>query len=143
MVKAIAYAKVKTDKVDARILADLLRMNMIPECYIPNKEIGDLRDLVGRRFYFVSIRTMFKNKVHVEMSKRWLDADVTTNLILTTTTMKNDPFSKNGKCHLRSLRIPALDDCLDTIDFLDRKIKDLDTEIKKLAIEDKNTLNIF
>lgn len=105
MVKAIAYAKVKTDKVDARILADLLRMNMIPECYIPNKEIGDLRDLVGRRFYFVSIRTMFKNKVHVEMSKRWLDADVTTNLILTTTTMKNDPFSKNGKCHLRSHKI--------------------------------------
>ena len=37
MVKAIAYAKVKTDKVDARILADLLRMDMIPECYIPNK----------------------------------------------------------------------------------------------------------
>jgi len=53
MVKAIAYAKVKTDKVDARILADLLRMNMIPECYIPNKEIRDLRDLVRRRYYFV------------------------------------------------------------------------------------------
>lgn len=70
MVKAIAYAKVKTDKVDARILADLLRMDMIPECYIPNKEIRDLRDLVRRRFYFVSIRTMFKNKVHVEMSKK-------------------------------------------------------------------------
>jgi hypothetical protein len=29
MVKAIAYAKVKTDKVDARILADLLRTDMI------------------------------------------------------------------------------------------------------------------
>ena len=55
MVKAIAYAKVKTDKVDARILADLLRMDMIPECYIPNKEIRDLRDLVRRRYYFVSI----------------------------------------------------------------------------------------
>jgi len=30
MVKAIAYAKVKTDKVDARIFADLLRTDMIP-----------------------------------------------------------------------------------------------------------------
>ena len=81
MVKAIAYAKVKTNKVDARILADLLRMDMIPECYIPNKEIRDLRDLVRRRYYFFSIRTMFKNKVHVEMSKRWLDTDtVLTNL---------------------------------------------------------------
>jgi hypothetical protein len=32
--KAIAYEKVKTDKVDARILADLLRTDMIPGCYI-------------------------------------------------------------------------------------------------------------
>ena len=141
MVKAIAYAKVKTDKVDARILADLLRMDMIPECYIPNKEIRDLRDLVRRRYYFVSIRTMFKNKVHVEMSKRWLDANVTNNI--TTTMIKNDPFSKNGKFRLRSLRIPALDDCLDTIDFLDRKIKDFDTEIKKLAIEDKYSKHLL
>ena len=142
MVKAIAYAKVKTDKVDARILADLLRMDMIPECYIPNKEIRDLRDLLRRRFYFVSIRTMFKNKVHVEMSKRWLDTD-NNNVTTTTIKIKNDPFSKNGKCHLRSLQIPALDDCLDTIDFLDRKIKELDIEIKKLAIEDKYSKHLL
>ncbi len=141
MVKAIAYAKVKTDKVDARILADLLRMDMIPECYIPNKDIRNLRDLVRRRYYFVSIRTMFKNKAHVEMSKRWLDANVTNNI--TTTMIKNDPFSKKGKCHLRSLGIHALDDCLDTIDFLDRKIKELDTEIKKLAIEDKYSKHLM
>ncbi len=34
MVKAIAYAKVKTDKVDARILADLLRTDMIPRVLV-------------------------------------------------------------------------------------------------------------
>ena len=85
---------------------------------------------------------MFKNKVHVEMSKRWLDANVTNNIIQTTM-IKNDPFSKNGKFRLRSLHIPALDDCLDTIDFLDRKIKDLDTEIKKLAIEDKYSKHLL
>ncbi|MFY9796071.1 MAG: transposase [Candidatus Nitrosopolaris sp.] len=67
MVKAIAYAKVKTDKVDAMILADLLRTDMIPECYIPNEDIRNLRDLARRRHYFVNTRTMFKNKVHVEL----------------------------------------------------------------------------
>ena len=72
MVKAIAYAKVKTDKVDARILADLLRTDMIPECYIPDEKIRNLRDL-RRRHYFVNTRSMFKNKVHVELSKRWID----------------------------------------------------------------------
>jgi transposase len=66
MVKAFAYAKVKTDKVDARILADLLRTDMVPECYIPDEKIRDLRDLVRRRHYFVNTRTMFKNKIHAE-----------------------------------------------------------------------------
>jgi hypothetical protein len=60
---AMAYVKGKIDKGDARMLADLLRMDMIPEYYIPNKEIRDLRDLVRRRFYFVSIRTIFKNNL--------------------------------------------------------------------------------
>jgi transposase len=73
MVKAIDYAKVKTDKVDARILADLLRTDMIPECYIPDEKIRNLRDLARRRHYFVNTRTIFKNKVHVELSKRWVD----------------------------------------------------------------------
>ena len=40
MVKAIAYAKVKTDKVDARVLADLLRADMIPESYWPGGTSG-------------------------------------------------------------------------------------------------------
>ena len=48
-VKAIAYARVKSDRVDARTLADLLRTKMIPEAYIPDKEIRDLRDLVRRK----------------------------------------------------------------------------------------------
>jgi transposase len=44
MVKAIAYAKIKNDKVDARMLADLLRSGMIPECYIPNIETRVIRE---------------------------------------------------------------------------------------------------
>ena len=38
MVKAIAYAKVKSDKVDARTMADLLRADMIPESYVPDEK---------------------------------------------------------------------------------------------------------
>ena len=36
-----------TDKVDARILADLLRTDMVPECYIPDERIRNLRDLAN------------------------------------------------------------------------------------------------
>jgi transposase len=48
MVKAIAYAKVKNDKVDARTLADLLRADMIPESYVPDEKTREVRDLVRR-----------------------------------------------------------------------------------------------
>ena len=60
MVKAIAYAKVKSDKVDVRTLADLLRTDMIPESYVPDQETRDLRDLVRRRHYLVQTRTTFE-----------------------------------------------------------------------------------
>jgi transposase len=125
MVKAIAYAKVKNDKVDARMLADLLRLDMIPECYIPNIETRELRDLARRRHYFVSTRTMFKNKIHAELSRRWMEYS------------KADLSSQEGRKHLRSLKLRAVDDYLDSIEFLDAKIKELDSEVKDQALQDK------
>jgi transposase len=36
--KAIAHGRIKSDKADARILACLLRANLIPECFVPPKK---------------------------------------------------------------------------------------------------------
>jgi len=47
--KAIAHGKIKSDKVDARILAHLLRSDLIPECYVPPKEMREIRSLVRHR----------------------------------------------------------------------------------------------
>jgi transposase len=136
MVKAIAYAKVKTDKVDARILADLLRTDMIPECYIPDEKIRNLRDLARRRHYFVNTRTMFKNKVHVELSKRWIDYS-------TGNSSKSDLFTQKGREYLRSLKISSVKDRLDTVDFLDTKIQEMDNQIKTLASIDKHAKHMI
>lgn len=38
--RAIAEARIKTDKLTARILAQLLRADLIPECYIPSRRRG-------------------------------------------------------------------------------------------------------
>ena len=73
MIKAIAYAKVKTDKVDARMLADLDRTVMIPKAYIPNERTRDVRDRVCCRQSFVRERTMHKNKIKADLAKLWLD----------------------------------------------------------------------
>ena len=56
-IKAIASAKVKTDKIDARILAHLLRAELIPEAWAPPQSVRELRDLVRLRWRFVSART--------------------------------------------------------------------------------------
>jgi len=44
--KAIASARIKNDKVDSRVLADLLRTNLLPTAYIQPREIRDLKELV-------------------------------------------------------------------------------------------------
>ena len=45
LTKAIAASKKKTDKIDARILADLLRGGYIATCHVPNKKIVKHRQL--------------------------------------------------------------------------------------------------
>ena len=61
--KAIASARVKTDKIDARILAHLLRTDLVPEAWAPPAEVRELRDLVRLRWRFVAQRTTAKNRI--------------------------------------------------------------------------------
>jgi transposase len=55
--KAIASARLKNDKVDARMLAHLLRTNLLPEAWIAPKEVRDLRALLRHRASLVRMRT--------------------------------------------------------------------------------------
>ena len=47
--KAIAEVRLKNDKVDARILVDLLREKLIAHCYVPPEQVRELRSLVRYR----------------------------------------------------------------------------------------------
>jgi transposase len=62
--KAIAQSKVKTDKVDARVLADLLRCGYLPEVWVPDAATQQQRTLTHRRATLVSERTRLKNRIH-------------------------------------------------------------------------------
>ena len=62
--KAIAASKKKTDKVDAHILADLLRGGYIAESHVPGKEVIAARQLVRYRHDKVQQRTQCKNAIH-------------------------------------------------------------------------------
>jgi transposase len=63
MVKAIAAAKKKNDKVDARMIADLLRCNLLPECYMAPRVIRDLRRMLRYRNLVVHQATRMKNRI--------------------------------------------------------------------------------
>ena len=62
--KAIASAKVKTDKIDSITLANLLRGGYIAESYIPPPKVIELRELVRYRTNLVRQRVQLKNRIH-------------------------------------------------------------------------------
>lgn len=72
-VKAIAYAKVKTDKVDSQTLAQLLRMDYIPEAYKISKDKRVLRDALRARLKIVQRHTSITNSMHLLLAKYNLD----------------------------------------------------------------------
>lgn len=63
MMKAIGAAKKKTDKLDARKIADLLRCDLLPACYVAPPEMRDLRRLLRYRNLVVGEATRMKNKI--------------------------------------------------------------------------------
>ncbi len=67
--KAVASARIKNDKVDSEILADLLRTDFLPTAYIQPRNIRDLKELVRQRAEYVEIRTKMKNKIHSVLFK--------------------------------------------------------------------------
>lgn len=95
-VKAIASAHVKTDKIDARILAHLLRTDLVPEAWAPPPAVRELRDLVRLRWRFVAQRTTAKNRISNLLARRCLRYEGT------------DRFGRGGRaCSRRPRARPA------------------------------------
>jgi hypothetical protein len=63
-VKAIAHARIKTDKIDAGVLASLRAADFLPEVWVPDAETERRRRLVARRNQVVRHRTRVKNEIH-------------------------------------------------------------------------------
>jgi len=127
--KAIASARIKSDKVDARILAHLLRADLIPECYVPPKEMREIRSLVRHRLSIVKLRSMTKNKIHALVDRNGLRHEF------------SDLFGKSGMQWLKSLELSGpdrlmLDNYLLHLESLDMQIERVDAEITARATLD-------
>jgi len=67
--KAIASARIKTDILDSKVLADLLRTNFIAESYLAPKEVRDIRELVRYRMTLVRLRSQLKTRIRAVLFK--------------------------------------------------------------------------
>jgi transposase len=67
--KAIAPARLKNDRVDAAILAQLLRADLLPEGWIAPVEVRALRALLRHRASVVRLRTMARNRIHAVLAE--------------------------------------------------------------------------
>ncbi|MPV39213.1 IS110 family transposase, partial [Georgenia subflava] len=75
-VKAFEYRRVKNDVRDAADLADLLRMDRLPEGWISPPATRDLRELVRHRAKLVMMRSSLKAQVHAVVAKRGIAVPV-------------------------------------------------------------------
>src|SRR5689334_8882534 len=66
--KAIASARLKNDKVDAEILAQLLRADLLPEAWIAPPAVRQLRALLRHRVQLVRLRTLLRNRIHAVLA---------------------------------------------------------------------------
>ena len=119
--RVIAEAKVKTDKVDARILAQLLAADFLPPVWLPDERTRSLRRQVTRREHLVRQRTRVKNQVHAILTRN-----------LAPTPPVSDLFDKTGRHWLSRQMLPT-----DERASVQALLRQLDFHGNELALVDR------
>lgn len=130
--KAICSARIKTDKVDARMLAQLERANLVPEAHIPSKEVRDKRDLVRHHVTLVQQRTRLINQTKAA-------------LLRYNTRLPNNTFSKTTSKLANASQMPEtlklkLAHAQQQHALLQQELNETNTKIETLAQQDKNAI---
>jgi transposase len=129
-VRAIAEAKIKTDKVDSRVLAELLRCEYLPVVWQPDADTQRLRRLTHRRAALVSDRTRLKNRLHSILHHTLVPLP------------EFDLFSKRGIVWLRELPLAeeeaqARDSDLRLLEQTELEIAELEKRLVREAWQDE------
>ena len=67
--KAVGSLAAKTDKLDARVLAELARRDLVPQVHVPTFADRELKERLGRRMHMVRLRTAAMNRAHGVLSQ--------------------------------------------------------------------------
>jgi Transposase and inactivated derivatives len=117
----------KTDKVDARALALLLRNGTLPTVWIPPAELRDQRALLRSRMFMVNERTRLKNRIHGAFGR------------YNVTILAQDLFSVEGRLEAQEQlpRLPtytrySVEREMATVDFLEQQVKQIEKQLQGL-----------
>jgi transposase len=120
---------VKTDAIDAKTLAHLLRAAFLPEAYVAPRELRDVRELLRHRATLTRMRSAVKNRVHAILAKHGIPRE------------HSDLFGKGGREFLAELQLRdaprrRLDSLIALICDFDREIETTTAEIEQHAQAD-------
>ena len=127
--KAIASAKIKTDKVDSRVLAELLRADYLPLVWVPDPATQARRQLCSYRQALVRQRTQVKNRLHALLHRNLVPLPPFSDL-----------FGRRGQAFLQEIALPPLerfqaDQELVLLEVLDLQVAELDHQLAQAAVD--------
>lgn len=130
-IKEIAKSKKKTDKHDATVLAQKLRLGYFPEVYIPDEETEAIRTIIRHRVALGQKMAAAKNYIHALLTLNGVENEF------------SDLFGEKGMRFLEKVKLPqsaqmALDSSLREIGFLREEIESVDVKLAGIAKDDKN-----
>ena len=133
--RIIGEAKVKTDKIDSKVLAYMLKADMLPRVYVPTRISMENKLLLRSRISLVRVRTQIKNKIHAIIDRNKDSYSGLENI--------SDIFGKTGTGILKDTEIPQPDymiltNYLDLINDINKKIADIEAEIDERIAPDKD-----
>jgi transposase len=128
--RVIAEAKIKTDKVDARVLAELLAADYLPSVWQADEATKALRRQVSARVGLVRQRTRLKNQVQAILARNLLPRCPAADL-----------FGLKGRRWLEAQPLPAderrtVASLLRQLDFAGNELRAIDAELAKVALVD-------
>jgi len=123
----IAEAKIKSDRVDSKAIAELVRLDALPSAYIPDPEIAMLREKIRRRAFLVRERVRLRTKIKSILTYEGIKPPSTHGL-----------FTEKGVEWLHGLSLEPVESYLTVIKPLDDEIKRISKHLKELAEDDED-----
>jgi len=127
-VKGLAPLACKTDRIDAWVLAELARRDLVPAIWLPDPQVRAERERARWRLHLVRHRSSLKQRVHAVLLTHGRPCPVA------------DLFGVRGRQLLRQLGLPepwqgTIDASLRLIDDLEREISDCERELRRLGAD--------